>query len=147
MLCGRPAILPVVAAVRLSRLSDSTSNSSRPHTKSQAKDGYSPSALSFPALNGGVCRAIRSSKANKRGRTEKFTDVAIQFCLMVNNLFGLGLRQTSGMVSSLLKQPSRHIPNSKICGLRNISKVIRNGLLILVISKFSYQYDSFKILG
>ena len=28
----------------------------------------------------------------KRGRPEKFTDAAIQFCLMVKNLFGLGLR-------------------------------------------------------
>jgi hypothetical protein len=41
--------------------------------------------------------------SDKRGRPEKFTGGAIQFCLMVKNLFGLGLRQTSGMVSSLLK--------------------------------------------
>ena len=39
----------------------------------------------------------------KRGRAEKFSDAAIQFCLMVKNLFGLALRQATGMVASLLK--------------------------------------------
>ncbi len=39
----------------------------------------------------------------KRGRSEKFSDAAIQFCLMVKNLFGVALRQASGMVASLLK--------------------------------------------
>lgn len=39
----------------------------------------------------------------KRGRAEKFSDAAIQFCLMVKNLFGLALRQVTGMVESLLK--------------------------------------------
>jgi len=32
----------------------------------------------------------------KRGRAEKFSDAAIQFCLMVKNLFGLALRQSTG---------------------------------------------------
>ena len=41
--------------------------------------------------------------SGKQGRSEKFTDAAIQFCLMVKSLFGLALRQTSGMVASLLK--------------------------------------------
>ena len=41
--------------------------------------------------------------SGKRGRAEKFSDAAIQFCLMVKNLFGLALRQASGMVASLLK--------------------------------------------
>ncbi len=41
--------------------------------------------------------------SGKRGRAEKFSDVAIQFCLMVKNLFGLALRQAIGMVASLLK--------------------------------------------
>lgn len=41
--------------------------------------------------------------SGKRGRAEKFSDPAIQFCLMVKNLFGLALRQVTGMVESLLK--------------------------------------------
>ncbi len=41
--------------------------------------------------------------SGKRGRAEKFSDAAIQFCLMVKNLFGLALWQASGMVASLLK--------------------------------------------
>ena len=41
--------------------------------------------------------------SGKRGRAEKFSDAAIQFCLMVKNLFGLALRQATGMVASLLK--------------------------------------------
>lgn len=44
-----------------------------------------------------------SPGSGKRGRAEKFSDAAIQFCLMVKNLFGLALRQASGMVASLLK--------------------------------------------
>jgi hypothetical protein len=39
----------------------------------------------------------------KPGRPETFTAAAVQFCLMVKNLFGLALRQASGMVASLLK--------------------------------------------
>ncbi len=41
--------------------------------------------------------------SGKRGRAEKFSDAAIQFCLMIKNLFGLALRQATGMVASLLK--------------------------------------------
>lgn len=41
--------------------------------------------------------------SGKQGRAEKFSDAAIQFCLMVKNLFGLALRQVTGMVESLLK--------------------------------------------
>ena len=39
----------------------------------------------------------------KRGRSPTFTDAAIQFCLTIKALFGLPLRQTCGMVESLLK--------------------------------------------
>lgn len=38
----------------------------------------------------------------KRGRSPSFSDAAIQFCLMLKNLYGLALRQTTGMVRSLL---------------------------------------------
>lgn len=41
--------------------------------------------------------------SGKQGRSETFTDAAVQFCLMIKNLFGLALRQASGMVASLLK--------------------------------------------
>ena len=41
--------------------------------------------------------------SGKRGRSSSFSDAAIQFCLMVKNLYGLALRQTTGMVRSLLK--------------------------------------------
>jgi hypothetical protein len=37
------------------------------------------------------------------GRPAVFSDVAIQFCLMIKVLFKLRLRQTTGMVASLLK--------------------------------------------
>src|SRR5574343_1433876 len=48
--------------------------------------------------------------SGKRGRAETFSDAAIQFCLMVKNLFGLALRQATGMVSSLLKLSSLDWP-------------------------------------
>jgi len=41
--------------------------------------------------------------SGKRGRSDKFSDAAIQFCLMVKNGFGLGLRQAMGMIACLLK--------------------------------------------
>ncbi|TDX22242.1 DDE family transposase [Rhodovulum visakhapatnamense] len=44
-----------------------------------------------------------ADRNGKRGRPETFSDVAIQFCLSVKVLFGLPLRQTSGMVASLLE--------------------------------------------
>ena len=37
------------------------------------------------------------------GRPQTFSDAAIQFCLSLKVLFGLALRQTMGMVASLLK--------------------------------------------
>lgn len=38
----------------------------------------------------------------KRGRCPSFSEAAIQFCLRIKNLYGLALRQTTGMVRSLL---------------------------------------------
>ena len=37
------------------------------------------------------------------GRPQTFSDAAIQFCLSIKVLFGLALRQTIGMVASLLR--------------------------------------------
>ena len=43
-----------------------------------------------------------AAASGKRGRSPKFSDAAIQFCLTIKNLFGLALRQTTGFVQSLL---------------------------------------------
>lgn len=42
-------------------------------------------------------------RAGHPGRPQMFSDAAIQFCLMVKVLLGLPLRQTTGMVSSILE--------------------------------------------
>jgi hypothetical protein len=44
-----------------------------------------------------------ANRAGRPGRPPVFSDAAIQFCLMVKVLFGLPLRQTTGMVASILK--------------------------------------------
>ena len=44
-----------------------------------------------------------ASGAGRPGRPPVFSDAAIQFCLMVKVLFGLPLRQTTGMVASILE--------------------------------------------
>ena len=41
--------------------------------------------------------------SGKRGRSATFTDAAIQTCLALKALFGLPLRQTTGLVASLLE--------------------------------------------
>ena len=41
--------------------------------------------------------------SGKRGRSATFSDAAIQACLTLKALFGLPLRQTTGLVASLLK--------------------------------------------
>ena len=45
----------------------------------------------------------RAPKAGRPGRPPVFSDAVIQFCLMVKVLFGLPLRQTTGMVASILQ--------------------------------------------
>lgn len=42
--------------------------------------------------------------SGKRGRLATFTDAAIRACLTLKALFGLPLRQTTGLVASLLKR-------------------------------------------
>ena len=41
--------------------------------------------------------------SGKRGRQQLFSDAAIQFCLSIKCLFGLALRQSLGLVQSLLR--------------------------------------------
>jgi hypothetical protein len=45
----------------------------------------------------------QATPRGKRGRTQTYSDMAIQFCLTIKNLFGLPLRQTIGFIQSLLK--------------------------------------------
>jgi hypothetical protein len=47
--------------------------------------------------------APKRGRPGRPGRPETFSDAAIQFCLSIKVLFGLALRQTIGMVASLLK--------------------------------------------
>ena len=44
-----------------------------------------------------------AAPTGKRGRQPIFSDAAIQTCLMLKALFGLPLRQTAGLVASLIK--------------------------------------------
>ena len=44
-----------------------------------------------------------SKPSGKRGRSATFTDAAIQACQTLKALFGLPLRQTTGLVASLLE--------------------------------------------
>jgi len=39
----------------------------------------------------------------RRGRQPTFSDAAIQFCFTIKCLFGLALRQATGMVESMLR--------------------------------------------
>ncbi|SNT76810.1 IS5 family transposase [Paracoccus seriniphilus] len=47
--------------------------------------------------------AWHAGKTGKRGRPEAFSDAAIQTCLTLKVLFGLPLRQTVGLVESLIR--------------------------------------------
>jgi len=44
-----------------------------------------------------------AAPSGKRGRQQTFSDVVIQFCLSIKGLFRLALRQTLGLVESLLR--------------------------------------------
>ena len=44
--------------------------------------------------------------SGKRGRQRVFSDAAIQFCLSIKCLFGLALRQSLGLIESLLRMAS-----------------------------------------
>ena len=45
----------------------------------------------------------QAKKSGKRGRPETFSDAAVQTCLTLKVLFGLPLRQTVGLVESLIQ--------------------------------------------
>ena len=44
-----------------------------------------------------------AAASGKRGRSPKFSDAAIQLCLTLKNLFGLALRQATGLVKYVLQ--------------------------------------------
>jgi len=63
-------------------------------------------------------------KAGQMGRPPVFSDAAIQFCLMVKVLFGLPLRQTTGMVSSILQMAGLDWPVPDFSTLSRRQKTI-----------------------
>lgn len=63
-------------------------------------------------------------KAGRNGRPPVFSDAAIQFCLMVKVLFGLPLRQTTGMVASVLSMAGLDWPVPDFSTLSRRQKTI-----------------------
>ncbi|WP_172329873.1 IS5 family transposase [Mangrovicoccus sp. HB161399] len=63
-------------------------------------------------------------KAGTPGRPPVFSDAAIQFCLMVKVLFGLPLRQTTGMVASILEMAGLDWPVPDFSTLSRRQKTI-----------------------
>ena len=59
--------------------------------------------------------------SGKRGRSPKFSDTAIQFCLTIKNLFRLALRQTTGFFaqSQLVLDCGDQYPTSARCAAAN----------------------------
>ncbi len=53
-----------------------------------------------------------AGKTGKRGRPETFSDAAVQVCLTLKVLFGLPLRQTVGLVESLIRMAGLDWPAS-----------------------------------
>ena len=68
--------------------------------------------------------AWRAPKAGRNGRPPVFSDGAIQFCLMVKVLFGLPLRQTTGMVASFLSMAGLDWPVPDFSTLSRRQKTI-----------------------
>ena len=59
-----------------------------------------------------------AGKTGKRGRPETFSDAAIQTCLTLKVLFGLPLRQTVGLIESLIQMTGLDCPvpdHSTLC--------------------------------
>ena len=59
-----------------------------------------------------------AAATGKRGRRQVFSDAAIQFCLSIKSLFGLALRQSLGLVESVLRLAGLpwRVPNfSTVC--------------------------------
>lgn len=63
-------------------------------------------------------------KTECNGRPPVFSDAAIQFCLMVQVMFGLSLRQTTGMVASILSMAGLDWPVPDFSTLSRRQKTI-----------------------
>ncbi len=63
-------------------------------------------------------------KAGRNGRPPVFSDAAVQFCLMVKVPFGLPLRQTTGMVASILSMAGLDWPVPDFSTLSRRQKTI-----------------------
>ena len=63
-------------------------------------------------------------KTGSNGRPSVFSDAAVQFCLMVKVLFGLPLRQTTGMVASILSMAGLDWPVPDFSTLSRRQKTI-----------------------
>ncbi len=63
-------------------------------------------------------------KVGRNGRPPVFSDAAIQFCLMVKDLFGLPLRQTTRMVSRILRMAGLDWPVPDFSTLSRKQKTI-----------------------
>lgn len=65
--------------------------------------------------------------SGKPGRVATFSDAAIQFCLSMKCLFGLALRQTIGLVESLIKLAGLdwEVPNYSTLSRRQHSLTVR----------------------
>lgn len=56
-----------------------------------------------------------AAASGKRGRSQKFSDAAIQFCLTLKNLFGLALQQANGLAYSVLELSGLSWPVLDLC--------------------------------
>jgi len=65
-----------------------------------------------------------ADRVGRPGRPPVFSDAAIQFCLMVKVLFGLPLRQTTGMVSSILEMAGLDWPVPDFSTLSRRQKIL-----------------------
>ena len=65
-----------------------------------------------------------ADRVGRPGRPPVFSDAAIQFCLMVKVLFGLPLRQTTGMVSSVLEMAGLDWPVPDFSTLSRRQKIL-----------------------
>ena len=65
-----------------------------------------------------------AGKAGRPGRPPVFSDTAVQLCLMVNVQFGLPLRQTTGMVPSILQMAGLDWPVPDVFTLSRRQKII-----------------------
>ena len=82
----------------------SESKSAKPRYKTTNWAAYNAALKARGALTIWLDKDMQwyAPASGKRGRQHVFSDAAIQFCLSIKCLFGLALRQSLGLVQSLL---------------------------------------------